>query len=261
VVGFQSRGRYQLRIIHPGFRAARESPAASSCGPAFLSPSTCATPNSAPRTQNADQAVPVLQYLSLVPPFRRSERIALSMTENKQSFGAEQMRQSGIIQQLLSKRCRTSSHVLFSIGRVRQNQLKPLVLLFQLGYGREHILHPGLQDSGTKAGNLEILTENRGVLARFLHANRRHRPTAQTFQAQRAGARKQLQHVSADRAFPQAVENRLFYQVRRRTQIQPLGNFEAAASRLSTGNPHHTRLAVRAITAQQVLSIDTGLKA
>ena len=70
------------------------------------------------------------------------------------------------------------------------------------------------------------MLDERRVLVRFLDAQRRYRAPAQAFEAQRTGAGEQLQHPRADDTCAEAVEDRLFDEVGRRTNFRPLGVFK-----------------------------------
>jgi transposase InsO family protein len=102
----------------------------------------------------------------------------------------------------------------------------------------ENVLGSDLKKTFPKAGRLEILPEHGRMSRRKLDTDRGHRSSAQTFQAQCARACEQLKDSRAGHPRSQAVENRLFYQVRRRPKVQALGHLKPLPSRLSACNPH-----------------------
>jgi hypothetical protein len=103
---------------------------------------------------------------------------------------------------------------------------------------REDILNADFQRLGRKPGHTGVAPYELRMSLGFLHANRRHRSAAQTFQAQRACACEQFEHPSAHDACAKAVEHGLFDQVRRRAHGQPFRDFQDSAANLPTGDAH-----------------------
>jgi len=112
------------------------------------------------------------------------------MAQDEQASGGNQGGQDRIIQQLLGEGGGAAAGVLFAVGRIGENQVKLLTLRGQLGQGGGGVLHPQVEPAGGKPGQLEVLPDELGVPAGFLHADGMDGAAAQAFQAQGAGAAK-----------------------------------------------------------------------
>src|SRR5258706_16448189 len=72
----------------------------------------------------------------------------------------------------------------------------------------------------------------------FLDTDSGSSAATQTFQAQRARSREQLQHARAGQAAAQAVEYGLFDKIGRRTNAESLRHFQDPPSRLTPCDAH-----------------------
>ena len=199
-------------------------------------------------------AVAVLEQFHLLPGRDNVQRVAFGVAEHKSSAGREQLRQDGIVQQLLRKGGGAAADVFFSVRRVGQDQIELPSAVGQLAQDGKDILRADFQNVAI-TGRLRVAADEFGVPVRFLNAKGRGRAAAQTLQAQRAGTGKQLQHPRAGDPRAQAVEDRLLDQVGRRADVESLGNLENPPSRVAAGDAHCQYFGGTSYTSRTLKSI------
>src|SRR5260221_4841189 len=88
---------------------------------------------------------------------------------------------------------RTAANVFLTVRRIGQNQIKLLSSRRHLSQCGKGILHPDLHVFGWETCELKILPQHFGVTIGLFYTHSRGSATAQTFEAERAGAGGDLQ--------------------------------------------------------------------
>ena len=183
----------------------------------------------------------MLEHLRLRPRRDEFQRVPFGVAEDKSSAGRKQLRQVFVVEQLLCERGGAAVHVFLTVRRVGQDQIELPAIVCKLVHCGKNVLRSHLNDPIIPRRG-RVVADEFGVAVRFLNAQRRDRAAAQAFQAQRAAAGEQFQHPRADNPRAERVEDRLFDQIGRRSDVESFRDFQNPPRRLAAGNAHPMRV-------------------